>query len=194
MTESNFPARLRELLNKTGMTHDDLAEHLHVKHQAVSNWVRGTNLPRFTTIIRIADMCGLDCRDFFSDDPLPLKGTCCPVCGKGAQLLYCKGETLIGCDNCITVKPIIFKAVSPKEHAVRQQMPEPKDPAPDPSANEYPKKFAKQNGVSLWEVAQELGIADTTLSKKLRHELPPEERDQFIFAVREIARRRGNAS
>ncbi len=44
------------------------------------------------------------------------------------------------------------------------------------------KKTAQESGVRLWEVAERLGIADSTFSRKLRHELPDAEK-QRIFAI-----------
>lgn len=37
-------------------------------------------------------------------------------------------------------------------------------------------------GVRLWQIAAELGIADSSFSRKLRKELPQEERER-IFAI-----------
>lgn len=37
-------------------------------------------------------------------------------------------------------------------------------------------------GVKLWQIAEALGIADCSLSRKLRRELPPGEKEQ-IFAI-----------
>lgn len=49
------------------------------------------------------------------------------------------------------------------------------------------KNAAKAAGVRLWELADQLGIADTTLSKKLRYELPAEEQEKMVSAIKEIA-------
>ena len=46
---------------------------------------------------------------------------------------------------------------------------------------------AKNAGVRLWEVAEHLGIGDATLSRKLRHELPREDRDRILEIIDEIA-------
>ena len=53
--------------------------------------------------------------------------------------------------------------------------------------NEDVRNFAKSNKVLLWQVADALSIADTTLSKELRHELPPERKEEIYEAVRQIA-------
>ena len=39
---------------------------------------------------------------------------------------------------------------------------------------------AVSSGVRLWRVAEELGIADASLSRKLRRELPPEEKERIL--------------
>lgn len=49
------------------------------------------------------------------------------------------------------------------------------------------RQYAKRRGVLLWEVADALGIADTTLSKLLRHELPEAEKEKYKAAVDQIA-------
>lgn len=49
------------------------------------------------------------------------------------------------------------------------------------------KSAAKAAGVRLWELADQLGIADTTLSKKLRYELPAAEQEKMVAAIKQIA-------
>ena len=43
-----------------------------------------------------------------------------------------------------------------------------------------------KSGVKKWLVAERLGIADTTFSKKLRKELSPNEREKIIKAIGEV--------
>ena len=50
---------------------------------------------------------------------------------------------------------------------------------------------AKRFGVALWEVAEALGIADSTLYRQLRRELPAEKREKALAAIRTIAAQRG---
>ncbi len=50
---------------------------------------------------------------------------------------------------------------------------------------------AKRAGVSLWEVAEALGVADSTLYRQLRRELPPEKRDKALAAIKAISAQRG---
>lgn len=49
-------------------------------------------------------------------------------------------------------------------------------------ANKEIKVRALEAGVKLWQVAESLGIADTSLSRKLRKELNAEEKKK-IFAI-----------
>ena len=44
------------------------------------------------------------------------------------------------------------------------------------------RRAAAGNGVRLWQIAEALGIADCNLSRKLRKELPDEEK-KTIFAI-----------
>ena len=53
-------------------------------------------------------------------------------------------------------------------------------------ANEAVKDAARSSGIYLWEVAQRLGIADTTLSRKLRRELTAAERERVFKAIEAI--------
>ena len=50
---------------------------------------------------------------------------------------------------------------------------------------------AKEYGVKLWEIAEELGINDGNLSRKLRHELPDDEQEKIIVIITRIAERKG---
>ena len=49
------------------------------------------------------------------------------------------------------------------------------------------REAAKKAGVNLWQVADRLGIADCNLSRKLRHELPAEEKEKIMSIIRELA-------
>ena len=55
-------------------------------------------------------------------------------------------------------------------------------------ANEDLKRAAKNKGVLLWEIAEHLGCTDTTFSKRLRSELPAEEKAKVHEAIRAIAK------
>lgn len=49
------------------------------------------------------------------------------------------------------------------------------------------RRAAAGNGVRLWQVADALGIADAQLSRKLRKELPDEEKQKIFEIIREIS-------
>lgn len=57
--------------------------------------------------------------------------------------------------------------------------------------NEAIKAALKQNAVYQWEVAELLGIPESTFSRKLRHELPEADRDSVLKAIEKIAAERG---
>ena len=54
-------------------------------------------------------------------------------------------------------------------------------------SNEALRRFAAGNGVKLWQVAEALGIADTSLSRKMRKELPPDEKEGIVRIIRELS-------
>ncbi len=58
-------------------------------------------------------------------------------------------------------------------------------------ANEIIRAEAKRAGVKLWEVADYCGIADTTLSRQMRKELPEDKQKRFVSAIKAIAAGRG---
>lgn len=49
---------------------------------------------------------------------------------------------------------------------------------------------AKSSGVYLWEVAAECGINDSNFSRKLRNELPQNEKDAIIGIIDRLAQRK----
>jgi hypothetical protein len=49
------------------------------------------------------------------------------------------------------------------------------------------KERALKKGVCLWEVAEIIGIADTSMSRKLRKELPQAEKDRIFKIIDDIA-------
>lgn len=46
---------------------------------------------------------------------------------------------------------------------------------------------AKAASVLLWEIADRLGIQDSAFSRKLRRELPPDEREKILTIINELA-------
>lgn len=57
-------------------------------------------------------------------------------------------------------------------------------------ANAEIREAVRASGVKMWELADNLHIADNTLSRRLRHELPVVERDRILGVVAEIALRK----
>ena len=46
---------------------------------------------------------------------------------------------------------------------------------------------ARESGVLIWEIADRLGIADTTMSRKLCKELPDSEKQEIFKIIDELA-------
>lgn len=55
------------------------------------------------------------------------------------------------------------------------------------TANNEIKVRAKEKGVCLWEVADKLGLIDSSFSRKLRRELSTEEKSRIFTIIDEIA-------
>ena len=53
--------------------------------------------------------------------------------------------------------------------------------------NQDIRRTAAGAGVKLWQIADALGIADCSLSRKLRKELPQEEKDRILGIIRELS-------
>lgn len=53
--------------------------------------------------------------------------------------------------------------------------------------NQDVRQRASSAGLRLWQIAEALGIADYTLSRKLRKELPDEEKEQIFSVIQELA-------
>lgn len=62
------------------------------------------------------------------------------------------------------------------------------------TANNEIKTKAKTNGVFLWEIAEKLGIADNAFSRKLRRELPQDEKQHIFLLIDEIAAEKKSAA
>lgn len=45
----------------------------------------------------------------------------------------------------------------------------------------------KSAGVYFWQVAEALGMRDDTFSRKLRHELPVEEKEQIFSIIKQMS-------
>lgn len=54
-------------------------------------------------------------------------------------------------------------------------------------ANNDIRTIAKEKGVRLWEVAEVLKVSDPTMTRKLRRELPQDEKDRIFKIIDELA-------
>ncbi len=50
------------------------------------------------------------------------------------------------------------------------------------------RRTAAGAGVKLWQIAEALGMADCSLSRKLRRELPVEEKEQIFKIIDRLAK------
>jgi hypothetical protein len=56
--------------------------------------------------------------------------------------------------------------------------------------NREVRSHAKERKVFLWEIAERLSLQDSNFSKKLRRELPAEERERIMAIIDQIAAER----
>ena len=54
--------------------------------------------------------------------------------------------------------------------------------------NEDIRRAAAGTGVKLWQVAEAMGMADSSLSRKLRRELEPEDKARVYAVIDELAK------
>ncbi len=59
--------------------------------------------------------------------------------------------------------------------------------------NKEIRKAATERGVFLWEIADTLGIYDSSFSRKLRKELPRAEKQRILQIIDEIADRKNKS-
>ena len=57
--------------------------------------------------------------------------------------------------------------------------------------NQDIRRTAAGAGVKLWQIADALGIADCSLSRKLRKELPQEEKKQIFEIIKDLSKEVG---
>lgn len=57
--------------------------------------------------------------------------------------------------------------------------------------NQDIRRMAAGNGVRLWQIAEALGIADCSLSRKMRKELSQNEKEKIARIIREISKEAG---
>lgn len=55
-------------------------------------------------------------------------------------------------------------------------------------ANMNLREKARNNGVRLWQIADALGMQESSFSKKLRKELPYEEQEKILNIIDELAK------
>lgn len=58
--------------------------------------------------------------------------------------------------------------------------------------NKEVRNYASEKGVYLWQIAERLGIADGNFSRKLRSELPKDQKAQIIGIIDELAAEEGD--
>ena len=61
------------------------------------------------------------------------------------------------------------------------------------AANMKIRERAKQSGVRLWEIAEQIGINDGNFSRKLRRELSVEEKDNILAIIDRLAQEKQEA-
>lgn len=47
---------------------------------------------------------------------------------------------------------------------------------------------AKAAGIPLWRIADALGVSEPTMTRKLRHELPENEKKQLLDLIKQLAK------
>lgn len=57
--------------------------------------------------------------------------------------------------------------------------------------NQDIRRTAARSGVKLWQIAEVLGIADCNFSRKLRKELPQEEKDNILAIIERLSQEVG---
>ena len=57
--------------------------------------------------------------------------------------------------------------------------------------NQDIRRTAAGAGIKLWQIADALGIADCSLSRKLRKELPEDEKKEIFSIIDRLAREAG---
>lgn len=55
------------------------------------------------------------------------------------------------------------------------------------------RKSAKAAGIPLWRIADAIGVGEATMTRKLRHELPENEKKQLLNLIKQLAREGENA-
>ena len=61
-------------------------------------------------------------------------------------------------------------------------------------ANQTIRKYARDKGVCLWEVADYLEISEPSMTRKLRKELSNTERDNILSIIDKVAENKSNTA
>ena len=62
------------------------------------------------------------------------------------------------------------------------------------TANAEIRAAAKNAGVCLWQIAERVGVNDGNFSRKLRRELPDQEKQEILQIIQDLAAERMEAS
>ena len=62
------------------------------------------------------------------------------------------------------------------------------------ATNKEIKVRSKEKGVFLWEIADKMGLVDSSFSRKLRKELPTAEKQRIFKIIDDIAAEKENAA
>ncbi|MBQ7542116.1 MAG: hypothetical protein IJT44_07485 [Clostridia bacterium] len=57
--------------------------------------------------------------------------------------------------------------------------------------NKEIRETARAAGVRLWQIADDMGVSEATLIRKLRHELPEAEKQEVLSVIHRISEREG---
>lgn len=57
-------------------------------------------------------------------------------------------------------------------------------------ANDDIRREARANGVPFWRIANALSISEPTMTRRLRHELPQQEKEKIKEAILQLAHER----
>lgn len=52
------------------------------------------------------------------------------------------------------------------------------------------RETAKASGVMLWEIAEKYGVSDSNFSRKMRRELPEQEKTKIFAIIQDIAEKK----
>ena len=56
--------------------------------------------------------------------------------------------------------------------------------------NDIIKNAARKARVPLWEVAERMGVSESTMTRMMRRELPEEKKSELVDVIQEVARER----